>query len=105
MRGVVGRRRDKTLSVAVASLPEELEDIERWRIDLSSDEISSQRQRSALDRAAAARGDRLAQLRDVLLGQREPQFDETVEEAVLDAGLNATQQAPWTSAFRPATWR
>mgnify|MGYP001324582844 CR=1 FL=1 len=93
LRGVVSQRRDGAVSVAVASLPEELEDIERWRIDLSSDEISSQRQRSALERAAAARGDRLAQLRDVLLGQREPEFDEPREEQVLDSGLNPTQQA------------
>jgi len=93
LRGVVSQRRDSTISIAVATLPEELEDIERWRIDLSSDEISSERQRSALERAAAARGDRLAELRDVLLGHREPQFDEPSEQALLDAGLNAIQQS------------
>ena len=77
----------------MTNLPEELEDVERWRLDLSSDEISSQRQHIALERASAARGDRLAQLRDVLLGHREPQFDDPREESALDAGLNATQRS------------
>src|SRR5262249_54855277 len=63
LRGVVNERTAAGISVAVASLPDELEDVERWRIDLSSDEISSQRQRAALDRAAHAQGDRLAELR------------------------------------------
>jgi superfamily I DNA and/or RNA helicase len=90
-RGVVYDRREEAISVALAQLPDDVEDVDIWRLDLSSDEISSQRQRVALERAIRARGDRLAQLRDVLLGQRQPEFDEPVEEPALDAGLNAIQ--------------
>jgi ATP-dependent RNA/DNA helicase IGHMBP2 len=93
LRGVVHQRRDSAILVAVAGLSDEAEDVERWRVDLSSDEISSQRQRSALERARAARGDRLAQLRAVLLGEREPQFDAPGDDAPLDTGLNAEQRA------------
>jgi superfamily I DNA and/or RNA helicase len=92
VRGVVYDRRDDMISIAVAQLPDDAEDVELWRLDLSSDEISSQRSRAALERAMRARGDRLSQLRDVLLGQREPGFLETVDEAVLDAGLNSQQR-------------
>jgi ATP-dependent RNA/DNA helicase IGHMBP2 len=92
LRGVVYERRDDSIALAVASLSDEIEDHERWRVDLSSDEVSSERQRAALQRASLVRGDRLAQLREVLLGRCEPQFDEMRDEPVLDAGLNATQR-------------
>ena len=96
-RGVVYDRRDDAISIALAQLPDDAEDVDVWRLDLSSDEISSQRQRAALERALRARGDRLAQLRDVLLGQRPPAFEELSEEAIeespLDTGLNASQQS------------
>ncbi len=57
MRGVVCERRRESLSVAVSSFPDTVEDFERWRVDLSSDEISSDRQRQALERAAHASGE------------------------------------------------
>ncbi len=91
LRGVVYDRREDSLSIAVATLPEELEDIERWRLDLSSDEISSERQRAALQRASLTRGDRLAQLREALLGEREPLFSDVKSEPPLDATLNPIQ--------------
>jgi ATP-dependent RNA/DNA helicase IGHMBP2 len=96
-RGVIYDRSQTTISVALAQLPDDAEDVEIWRLDLSSDEISSQRQRVALERAIRARGDRLAQLRDVLLGHRQPEFADAVSEPALDAGLNASQLA--TVAF------
>jgi superfamily I DNA and/or RNA helicase len=92
-RGVVYERRDESISIAVAQLPEDSEDVELWRLDLSSDEISSQRSRAAIERAMRARGDRLAQLRDVLLGERTAEFREIAEEEVLDVGLNVEQRA------------
>jgi ATP-dependent RNA/DNA helicase IGHMBP2 len=61
-------------------------------LDLGDDQVSFQRQRSALERAAAARGDRTAKLRDVLLGEREPAFSAESDEPPLDPGLNAAQQ-------------
>jgi len=93
IRAVVSQRRDASITVAVTSLPEAMEDIERWRLDLSSDEISSERQRAALQRVRTARGDRLAALRDVLQGQRQPRFDAPVSLKILNPNLNATQQA------------
>jgi superfamily I DNA and/or RNA helicase len=92
-RGVVYERRDESISIAVAQLPDDAEDVELWRLDLSSDEISSQRSRAALERAMRARGDRLAQLRDVLLGERTAEFEEIAAAESLDQGLNAEQRA------------
>jgi len=92
-RGVVYDRREESISVAFTQLPDDAEDVEAWRIDLSSDEISSQRQRVALERAMRARGDRVATLRDVLLGARPPEFDDPVEEEPLNIGLNEEQRA------------
>jgi superfamily I DNA and/or RNA helicase len=46
-----------------------------------------------LQRARSAAGDRLAALREVLLGEREARFDAEQAEPTLDAGLNETQQA------------
>ena len=56
---------------------DELPDEAVWRLDLSPDEVSRLRQQDALQRAAAATGDRLAELRAVLLGEREPEFAES----------------------------
>ncbi len=92
-RGVVYDRRDDSIAVALGQLPEDAEDVDVWRLDLSGDEISSQRQRAAIERAMRARGDRLAELRDVLLGDKEPAFDETTDERALDTGLNAAQRS------------
>src|SRR5262245_55173455 len=73
-RGVVFDRDANTLGVAIDPPDDELPDEAVWRIDLSPDEVSRLRQQDALRRAAAANGDRLAELRAVLLGEREPAF-------------------------------
>ena len=94
-RGVVYDRREERISVALSQLPDDAEEVENWRLDLSSDEISSQRQRAALERAIRAKGDRLAQLREVLLGSRPPEFEvpsaELMQIEPLDASLNVSQ--------------
>ena len=69
LQGVVSARRNDTLEVAVDDWPSG----ERFRMDLSPDEISRKRQASALQLAANASG-RLGQLRDMLMGEREPTF-------------------------------
>lgn len=92
-RGVVYARDEYALGVALGSEPEEIRDQAMWRVDLADDEVAVQRQRAALARARAARGDRLADLRAVLLGERVPQFSPEHEEPVLDASLNDTQRA------------
>jgi superfamily I DNA and/or RNA helicase len=93
VRGVVYERRDDSIAVAIEQLPEEADDIEIWRLDLSSDEISSQRQRAALERAIRAKGDRSAELRDLLLGIAKPSFEDIAPEAPLDNALNAAQRS------------
>ena len=92
LRGVVCERSQGRLSVALPGRPDELDEVETWRLSLSSDEISMQRQLAAMQRARAARGERLAELRDILLGQRQPEFKRQEGEPALDSGLNDTQQ-------------
>lgn len=91
-RGVVFQRSESSLRVALQSVPDDLGDHERWRLDLSSDEIAIQRQRAALERARGAQAERLAQLRDVLVGQREPEFAPLPDDDPLDPGLNPPQR-------------
>ncbi|MCP4455823.1 MAG: AAA family ATPase [Planctomycetes bacterium] len=95
-RGVVCERTQEFLRVALAGRPDsgsdELTEHDTWRVSLSSDEVAMQRQQAALQRAQVARGERLAELRDIFLGQREPEFDREQDEPTLDAGLNHTQQ-------------
>jgi ATP-dependent RNA/DNA helicase IGHMBP2 len=70
-RGVIYDRDFATLGVAIDPPDDELPDEAVWRIDLTPDEVSRLRQQDALRRAASATGDRLAELRDVLLGKQE----------------------------------
>ena len=73
-RGVVFDRDAATIGVAIEPPDEELAEEAMWRLDLSPDEVSRLRQQDALQRADAATGDRLAELRGVLLGERDPAF-------------------------------
>jgi superfamily I DNA and/or RNA helicase len=72
-------------------MPDDLAEHETWRVDLSFDEVAIERQRAALEQARLARGDRTAVLRDVLIGQRQPEFGVDPEVRPLDKGLNAVQ--------------
>lgn len=93
-RGVVYQRDELSIRVALPAVPDEMGDCEAWRLDLSSDEVAAERQKFALQRARSAAGERLAELRDVLLGEREPRFARAPEDAPpLDPTLNDTQQA------------
>ena len=87
MQGVVSARDQVSIQVAVNEWP----DAEHFRIDLSPDEITRKRQSAALDRAENANG-RAAQLRNVMLGEVEPKFDEE-PEVVFNTTLDASQQA------------
>jgi hypothetical protein len=75
-RGVVFDRAEGSIGVAIEPPDDDLPDEATWRLDLSPDEVSRLRQQDALRRAAAATGDRLADLKAVLLGEREPEFAE-----------------------------
>ncbi|MFO0847515.1 MAG: AAA domain-containing protein [Gemmataceae bacterium] len=68
-RGVVFERTDRTVSVAFERSDQEWPDDTLWRLDRSPDEVSRKRQIAALRRVAGAEKDRLAELRDVLLGE------------------------------------
>ena len=90
-RGVVFDREFTTIGVAIEPTDEELDDEAIWRLNLSADEVSRLRQQEALRRAAAAKGDRLAELRAVLLGERAPEFKE-VADLEVSTHLNPPQQ-------------
>lgn len=91
VRGIVCRRRDRAIDVACAA---ELVDADAgpWRVDASTDEIATQRQRAALDRAAGASGERLADLRRVLLGERPPRYAPPLDAIDWQTPLDASQQ-------------
>jgi len=90
-RGVVCERCDASISVAIDGLPDELGGHDSWRMDIAFDEITTQRQRAALEQARVLRGDRAAILRDVLLGRRQPEFGVDRAVAALDCSLNEAQ--------------
>ena len=91
-RGVVFERTEASIRVALGSISDDMEDHETWRLDLSNDEVSSKRQRAALLRAKSAQGDRLAELRDVLMGKRRAELGPQDDQPVFDTGLNHAQR-------------
>jgi superfamily I DNA and/or RNA helicase len=91
-RGVVCERGEQAICVALDRLPEDLAEHETWRVDLTFDEVAVTRQRAALEQARLARGDRSAILRDVLLGQRQPEFGLDPAVRPLDGSLNPVQR-------------
>src|SRR5262245_7033769 len=91
-RGVVSERERGLVRVAFDDPPEDDSAGTLYRLDVAPDEAARLRQRQALDRAAAAKRDRLAELRAVLLGDVTPSFVDATEEEPLDAGLNESQR-------------
>lgn len=69
VQGVVSARKADSLEVAVADWPEG----DRFRLDLSPDEVTRKRQLAAMKTAEGASG-RTGQLRDILLYDRVPSF-------------------------------
>ena len=98
-RGIVCAGQRDHLQVALDVLPD-VEEGAPLRIDLSHDEVARRRQQAALDRAAAAAGDRLAYLRDVLLGEKAFSFHDIPPPETLDAWLNESQQEAVRFALR-----
>ncbi len=94
-RGVVSERGDKIVEVALDQSPDIDEERPVFRVDLSNDEVARRRQRQAMERAQAASGDRLAQLREILLGNKPPEFapPEKIAYEPLAPSLNASQIA------------
>ena len=93
-RGVVSDRSARSVTVALDDSEEDRPDDATWRLDLSPDEVSRQRQLAALHRAAASHGDRLADVRDVLLGTRPAKLDPRPEsEFRAPSTLNESQES------------
>lgn len=92
-RAVVCERREEFLTIAMAALPDDLAEHDTWRIDLSHDEISAERQRAALKVAGTVRGQRLAELRQILLGDRPATFHLERDDEALNPGLNESQRS------------
>jgi ATP-dependent RNA/DNA helicase IGHMBP2 len=90
-RGVVSERGERWLRVAFDDALEDEGDTV-YRLDLSTDEVATQRQRAALQRARAAKRDRLAELREILLGDRKPEFGTPPDATPLDPSLNESQR-------------
>ena len=90
-RGVVTRVSRETIQVAFSQWPDSETEHPVFRLDRSSDEISRQRQRQALEKVQVAFETRLAELRDVLLNRRQPSFNLESTQAMLDDNLNESQ--------------
>lgn len=94
LRGVIALRRPQQIHIAFEDEWNEDEEGGSYRIDLAYDAISRKRESEALDRAARAKGDRLAHLRDVLLGQVAPRFQPLdASLSFYNANLNEAQRA------------
>jgi ATP-dependent RNA/DNA helicase IGHMBP2 len=90
-RGVVTNRDRETITVALSDAPEPEADRPTFRLDLSSDEISRQRQRDALRRAASSEKKRLAGFKRKLVGEEAPVFNPPKDWRPLSA-LDASQR-------------
>ena len=73
-RGVITQIRKGMVEVALTQWPEPENDDATFRVQLSSDAIARERMERALAQVAAARGNRLAELRDVILGKERALF-------------------------------
>ncbi len=90
-RGIVSRAHKDMIQVAFTQEPEWDSDRPTFRLDRSTDEISRQRQRLALETARGAKGTRLSILRDVLLGKQNPVFNKLEFPVPFNKKLNDSQ--------------
>ena len=89
-RGIVTSRSSEHIQIAFRRPPESETARPTWRVDFASDELSRQRQVAALDTARTVARGRFMQLRDVLMGERQPAFDKA-PEVTLQGQLNSSQ--------------
>ena len=92
LRGVMCQRNERQVQVAVNQLPDEAEVHSNWRIDQAQDEVAIRRCRAALEQTRTAHRDRLAELREVLLGHRAARFHPLQTPDILNSGLNSAQR-------------
>ena len=91
-RGVISQVRRENIQVALLQWPEPESDRPTFRLDLAGDEIAHQRAQAALSNADHAKGDRVAALRAVLLGEAPPRFQTPTALPLFDSSLNPSQQ-------------
>lgn len=92
-QGVVSARRPDSLEIAIEDWPEG----DRFRLDLSPDEVTRKRQVAAMNAVEKATS-RSGQLRDVMLYDRSPEFRADVDVMPMK-GLNESQQQAVTFAM------
>lgn len=86
LTGVVSARSPNSIQVAVDRWPE----MNRFRVDLTSDEVTRQRQLAAITIAQTSRG-RLGHLRRVMMGEEPPRFSE-MPQVTFVTPLNESQR-------------
>ena len=100
-RGIVSQRKKDSIQVALSQWLDS--DVERstFRLDLSGDEVARQRQRAALEKARWSKGERLAELRQVLLLEKKASFTKGYTALRwFNPDLNESQQAAVRFALR-----
>jgi len=88
------RRNKLQLSTSKEELPDWVLDGGKLGIDLTFDEVSYREMNHALDAVISAHGNRLAELRDVLLGARQPRYHAPkTDDLFYPSPLNESQRA------------
>lgn len=87
-QGVISRKSNRSMQVALANVPEG----DRFRIDLASNDITHQRHLAAVKRVKSATG-RLGRLREITMGEREPQFQNLKSKIDFQTDLNESQKS------------
>jgi len=96
--GVISHKKRDSIEVALAHRP----DGECFRIDLTADEVTRQRQLAAIMTAKDSRG-RLGHIRSVLMGDRKPGFSDREFDIEFQTNLNESQQAAVHFALKAET--
>ncbi len=89
--GIVCRVARESVQIALTEdIPPSMDDTV-FRLDLADDNIASQREQMAVTRVASASGNRLAELRDIIVGATQLQFSKGDDHFVSSPSLNQTQ--------------
>ncbi|MEM7393391.1 MAG: AAA domain-containing protein, partial [Verrucomicrobiota bacterium] len=91
-RGVVTRLDSHVIEVALSKPFPGQDDKPVLRLTPADDEIGMQRAKTALARARYARDDRTADIRDTLMGRREPRFESVSDLEFFRSDLNDSQR-------------
>lgn len=98
IRGLVASVRDGSIEVVTQDFLENDDDL--YSLIPSNDEVTRRRMEFAIKRAASAQGNRLAELRDVLLGEAIPTFDLSATLPQRSRELNDSQWEAVQNALR-----